>query len=135
MIWAHWVYIFGIVYPLVFYISDLLGNRADRCWSDNTKRKLRVKDDSFLRKIIPIKEGNIFKNGQLVDYRYYLYTTVLPVFIQGIIILLGLLVLIIHFIFGSFIPDLVFAITGGISICVCLAYQVIILTLSENLHL
>ena len=135
MIWVHWVYLIGIVYPLLFYIFDLFSFRYNGCWSDNTLKKLRVKDDSFLRKIIPIKEGKIYENGQFVYYRHYLYTTVLPVFIQSIIILLGLLVLIIHFIFGCFIPNSFFAITGGMSIGICLIYQVIIRTLSDDLHL
>ena len=132
--WVHWVYIFGIVYPMLFYISDLFGNNFDAHFSDDTKRKLRVPDDSFLRKIIPIKEGEVFRYGGR-GYRYFLYPRALALFIQSIILLLGLIALAIHFVLVPFIPDLVFFIIGATSIGICLVYMVLMSTASQLLSL
>ncbi len=47
--------------PWTLYFLDLLGNNFDAHFSKETLNKLRVKDNSILRKIIPLKEGNIIK--------------------------------------------------------------------------
>ncbi|MBQ9978496.1 MAG: hypothetical protein IJP20_01730 [Clostridia bacterium] len=126
-IWVHWEYIFGIVYPMLFYITDL-SSIHNEALSDETKRKWRVKDNSFLRKIIPIKEGKVLIDEVHWKYRYVLYPRVLPVFIQSIIIILGLIVLAIHFVFVPFIPDLVFFIIGITSIFTSLIHTGLMMT-------
>ena len=130
------MYLTGLVGPWIMYLSDLFGNNFDACFSENTKRKLRVKDNSFLRKIIPLKEGKIFnKKGEQCGYRYYLYPRVLALFIQSIILLLGLIAFAVHFLFVPFMPDSVFLVVGLTSLVVFAIYISIINTASQGLHL
>ena len=130
------MYLTGLVGPWIMYLSDLFGNNFDACFSENTKRKLRVKDNSFLRKIIPLKEGKIFnKKGEQCGYRYYLYPRVLALFIQSIILLLGMIAFAVHFLFVPFIPDSVFLVVGLTSLVVFAIYISIINTASQGLHL
>ena len=130
------MYLAGLVGPWIMYLSDLFGNNFDACFSENTKRKLRVKDNSFLRKIIPLKEGKIFnKKGEQCGYRYYLYPRVLALFIQSIILLLGLIAFAVHFLFVPFMPDSVFLVVGLTSLVVFAIYISIINTASQGLHL
>ena len=130
------MYLTGLVGPWIMYLSDLFGNNFDACFSENTKRKLRVKDNSFLRKIIPLKEGKIFnKKGEQCGYRYYLYPRVLALFIQSIILLLGLIAVAVHFLFVPFMPDSVFLVVGLTSLVVFAIYISIINTASQGLHL
>ena len=130
------MYLTGLIGPWIMYLSDLFGNNFDACFSENTKRKLRVKDNSFLRKIIPLKEGKIFnKKGEQCGYRYYLYPRVLALFIQSIILLLGLIAFAVHLLFVPFIPDLVFLVVGLTSFVIFVIYISIINTASQGLHL
>ena len=128
------MYLNGLVGPWVMYLSDLLGNNFDAHFSDETKRKLRVPDNSFLRKIIPIKEGKVLRYG-VWCYRYFLYPRALALFIQSIILLLGLIALAIHLLIVPFIPDLVFSIIGLTSLVIFVIYISIINTASQVLHL
>ncbi len=117
-------------------LSDLFGNNFDAHFSDDTLRKLRVKDDSFLRKIIPLKEGKLFnKKGEQYGYRYYLYPRVLALFIQSIIVLLGLIALAIHFLLVPFISNSAFLIIGLTSLGIWAIYISIINIASQGLHL
>ena len=130
------MYITGLVGSWMMYLSDLFGNNFDAHFSDDTKRKLRVKDDSFFRKIIPLKEGRRFnKKGVQYGYRYFLYPRVLALFIQSIIVLLGLIALAIHFLFLAFIPDSVFFVIGLTSLGIMAIYKSIINIASQVLHL
>ena len=108
------IYFCGLIFPWVFYLSDLLGNNFDAYFSEETRQKLRVKDESFLRKIILVKEGNITKRGEVVGYRYYLCPRVLALFIQSIIGIVGLVIATIHLIIVPFIPHIVLYIIGGV---------------------
>ena len=128
------MYLNGLVGPWVMYLSDLLGTNFDAHFSDETKRKLRVPDNSFLRKIIPIKEGKVLRYG-VWCYRYFLYPRALALFIQSIILLLGLIALAIHLLIVPFIPDLVFSIIGLTSLVIFVIYISIINTASQVLHL
>ena len=128
------MYLAGLVGPWVMYLDDLFGNHFDECFFDETKRKLRVKDNSFLRKIIPIKEGKVLRYG-VWCYRYFLYPRALALFIQSIILLLGLIALAIHLLIVPFIPDLVFFIVGITSFVIFAIYTSIINTASQRLHL
>ncbi len=129
------MYLNGLVGPWVMYLSDLLGNNFDACFSDETKRKLRVPDNSFLRKIMPITEGDVNRDGTPRLYRYFLYPRALALFIQSIILLLGLIALAIHLLIVPFIPDLVFFIIGITSFVIFAIYIFVINTASQGLHL
>lgn len=129
------MYLAGLVGPWVMYLSDLLGNNFDAHFSDDTKRKLRVPDNSFLRKIIPIKEGGFNRDGTPRIYRYFLYPRALALFIQSIILLLGLIALAIHLLVVPFIPDLAFFIIGLTSFVIFGIYISIMNIASQMLHL
>jgi hypothetical protein len=130
------MYFTGLIGPWIMYLSDLWGNSFDAHFSDDTLRKMRVKDASFLRKIIPLKEGKIFnKKGEQCGYRYYLYPRVLALFIQSIILLLGLIAFAVHFLFVPFIPDSVFLVVGLTSLVIFAIYISIINIASQGLHL
>ena len=129
------MYLAGLVGPWVMYLSDLLGNNFDAHFSDDTKRKLRVPDNSFLRKIIPIKEGGFNRDGTPRIYRYFLYPRALSLFIQSIILLLGLIALAIHLLVVPFIPDLAFFIIGLTSFVIFGIYISIMNIASQMLHL
>lgn len=129
-----WLYISGLVIPWIFYLVDILGNNFDAHFSNRTLKKLRVKENSFLRKVIPIKEGDIIKKGSVIGHRYYLYPRVLALFIQTIIILFGLILLLINFIV-LFIPNLILGVIGGILLCLWIIYTLIMSILSQGFHI
>ena len=129
------MYISGLILPWISYFLDLLGNNFDAHFSEQTLKRLRVKDNSFLRKIIPLKEGDIIKNGEVYGHRYYLYTRVIPLFIQSILLIVGLIILAINLIFVAFLPDFILGIIGGILHILCLIYTAIINILSQGFHI
>ena len=130
------MYLTGLIGPWIMYLSDLFENNFDAHFSDETLRKMRVKDNSFLRKTIPLKEGKIYnKKGEQYGYRYYLYPRVLALFIQSIILLLGLIAFAVHFLFVPFIPDSVFLVVGLTSLVIFAIYKSIINIASQGLHL
>lgn len=121
--------------PWVFYFFDLLGNNFDAHFSNNTLKRLTVSESSFLRKIIPLKEGDIVRNGQICGHRYYLYPRVLAVFVQSIILLIGLVMIAIHLIFLPFIPELILGLIGGILLGLWIIYTLIMCILSQGFHI
>ena len=130
-----WLYISGLLIPWIFYFLDLLGNNFDGHFSNKTLAFLRVKNDSFLRKVIPLKEGDIIRNGQVRGHRYYLYPRVLALFIQSIITILGLILLFIQLILVSFMPNVILGIIGGLLLGVWVIYTLIMCILSQGLHI
>ena len=80
-----WLFIGGLVIPWIFYFFDLLGNNFDSHFSSKTLKRLTVSKTSFLRRVIPLQEGDIVRKGQICGHRYYLYPRVLAVFIQSLI--------------------------------------------------
>lgn len=130
-----WLYISGLVFPWMFYVSDLLGNNFDAHFSVNTLKRLTVHENSFLRKIIPFKEGDIVRNGQVCGHRYYLYPRVIAVFIQSIILLIGLIMLAVHLIILPFIPDLILGIIGGLLLGLFMIYTFIMSISSQGFHI
>ena len=129
-----WLFISGLLIPFIFYFSDLLGNNFDAHFSKETLNKLRVKDSSFLRKIIPLKEGKIERNGQICGFRYYLYPRVLALYIQTIIILIGLILITINYILFPFIPDYIFGVLGGVLLGIWIVYTLLMCILSQGFH-
>ena len=50
-------FLIGVIIPIVAYINDMFfGNIHDASFSEKTLKRLTVKQDSILRKIIPFKE-------------------------------------------------------------------------------
>lgn len=130
-----WLFVFGLVYPWIFYFSDLLGNNFD-CWfSSKTLKRLTVSKTSFLRKVIPLREGEIVRKGKICNYRYYLYPRVLALFIRSLIILIGLIMLAIHLFLVPFIPNLIFGIVGGGLLGLWILYTLVMIILSQGLQI
>ncbi len=135
MNWYLFLYIAGLVFPLLFYVIDLYDNNFDAHFSEKTLKKLSVKENSIFKKIIPFKEGSIKKNGVVVRYRYLLYPRVYAFLIQSFILLIGLIVLLINFLVIEFMNDRCFMIVGMTSLGIWLVYTLMIGILSQGLHL
>lgn len=135
MNWYLLLYLVGLVFPLLNYLVDLNGNNFDAHFSDNALKKMRLKENSILKKLVPFKDGSIIKNGVEVGYRYLLYPRVLAYLIQLIIVFVGLVALLINFTIAEFINDYCMAIVGGISISIWVVYTLIINICSQGLHL
>ena len=135
MNWHLFLYIIGLVFPFLFYVTDLYENNFDSHFSENTLKKLRLKENSVLKKIIPFKQGSIIKNGVEVGYRYLLYPRVYAYLIQLIAILIGFIALLINYIIIEFMSHICFSIVGVILLGVWAIYTLIINTLSQGLHL
>ena len=125
----------GLVYPWIFYFHDLLGNSFDGYFSSKTLKRLTVSKTSFLRKVIPLREGEIVRKGKICGYRYYLYPRVLALFIRSLIILIGLIMLAIHLLLVPFIPNLIFGIVGGGLLGLWILYTLVMNILSAGLHI
>ena len=130
-----WLYVGGLVIPWIFYFFDLLGNNFDSHFSNKTLKRLTVSKTSFLRRVIPLREGDIVRKGQICGHRYYLYPRVLAVFIQSLIILIGLIMIVIHLLLVPFIPNLIFGIVGGGLLGLWILYTLIMSILSQGLHI
>lgn len=133
MVWIF--FISGLVFPWLSYFVDLWGNNFDAHFSDNTLEKLRVKDGSFLRRVIPFKEGDIVRNGYVYRHRYYLYPRVLALFIQSIIILIAVAIFLINTFVISFLSELVFLVVGGCLLGIWIIYTGIMNILSQGFHI
>ena len=130
-----WLYFGGLVIPWIFYFFDLLGNNFDSHFSSKTLKRLTVSKTSFLRRVIPLREGDIVRKGKICGHRYYLYPRVLAVFIQSLIILIGLIMIAIHLLLVPFIPNLIFEIVGGGLLGLWILYTLIMSILSQGLHI
>ena len=135
MNWYLFVYIIGLVFPLLFYVIDLYDNNFDSHFSENTLKKLNLKENSILKKLIPFKARNIIKNGVVVGYRYLLYPRVYAYLIQIIVIIVGIILLLINFTLVEFMNNICFMIIGAISLGIWCIYTLIISILSQGLHL
>ena len=135
MNWYLFVYIIGLIFPLFFYVSDLYDNNFDSSFSEKTLKKLNLKENSILKKLIPFKSGNIIKNGAVVGYRYLLYPRVYAYLIQIIALITGIILLLINFTLVEFMNNICFMIIGAISLGIWCIYTLIINISSQGLHL
>ena len=122
--WWTVIYITGVVGPWLLYFDDMRDNNFDAWFSDKTLRKLRVKDNSFLRKIIPFKEFGIV-DGQYQRIRYFLYPRAMALFLQSIFIILSVPMCLINQFLIKFMPSYIFGIFGASLLGVWIIYQVL----------
>lgn len=121
--------------PYFFLILDMWGNNFDAHFSDKTKEKLRVKDNSFLRKVIPFKEKDyVTKNGIVYGHRYFLKIRAIPLFVYSLLILVLLPLAIVN-IFMEFIPLVVELIFSIILLSYIILHEVIISICSQWLNI
>ena len=121
--------------PYFFLIFDMWGNSFDAHFSDKTKEKLRVNDNSFLRKVIPFKEKDyVTKNGYVYGHRYFLKIRAIPLFIYSLLVLVLLPLAIIN-IFIEFIPLVVAFIFSVILLSYIILHEIIISICSQGLNI
>ena len=127
--------LFSLIMPYFFLILDMWGNSFDAHFSDKTKEKLRVKDNSFLRKVIPFKEKDyVTKNGYVYGHRYFLKIRAIPLFIYSLLVLVLLPLAIIN-IFVEFIPLVVAFIFSVILLSYIILHEIIISICSQGLNI
>lgn len=127
--------LFSILCPFSSLVFDMWRNSFDAHFSDKTKKKLRVSDDSFLRKVIPFKEKDyVTKDGIVYGHRYFLKIRAIPLFVYSIFLLISLPLVIIN-IFVEFIPFIVELITSIVLITYIILHEIIISTCSQGLHI
>jgi|GEM_PF-3290624 len=130
-----WLFGSGLVIPWIFYFFDMLGNNFDAHFSHCTRNKLRVSDKSFLRKIIPLKEGEIMHQGRVIGYRYFLYIRAVPLFVQTVLIITSIPLFLIDVFVYDFMNNKVFGILGLVLIIIWVIHTVTINILSQGLHI
>lgn len=114
---------------------DMWGNNFDAHFSDRIKDKMRVKDKSFLRKIIPFKEKDyITKDGVVYGRRYFLKFRAIPLFVYTILLIILLPITLIN-IFIVFIPNDVMLFISILLFAYIILHEVIIGICSQILHL
>ncbi len=127
--------LFSLIIPYFFLVLDMWGNNFDAHFSDKTKEKLRVKDNSFLRKVIPFKEKDyVTKNGFVYGHRYFLKIRAIPLFAYSLLILVLLPLAIIN-IFVEFIPLVVAFVLSVILMSYIILHEVIISICSQGLNI
>lgn len=127
--------IFALILPYHFLILDMRGNNFDCAFSDKTKEKLRVKDNSFLRKVIPFKEKDyVSKDGVVYAHRYFLKIRAIPLFTYSLLFLILFPIFIVN-IFIEFIPFKVGLAITIILVCYIILHEVIISFCSQICHL
>ena len=128
-------FLFSLIIPYFFLALDMWGNNFDAHFSDKNKEKLRVNDNSFLRKVIPFKEKDyIAKNGIVYGHRYFLKIRAIPLFVYSLLILVLLPLAIIN-IFLEFIPIVVSLIFSIILLSYIILHEVIISICSQGLNM
>lgn len=127
--------LFSLIIPYLFLILDMWGNSFDAHFSDKTKEKLRVKDNSFLRKVIPFKEKDyVTKNGCVYGHRYFLKIRAIPLFVYSLLMLILLPLAIIN-IFKEFIPLVVAFVFSIVLLSYIILHEVIISICSQWLEI
>ena len=127
--------LFSLIMPYFFLIFDMWLNSFDAHFSDKTKEKLRVNDNSFLRKVIPFKEKDyVTKNGYVYGHRYFLKIRAIPLFIYSLLVLVLLPLAIIN-IFIEFIPLVVAFIFSVILLSYIILHEIIISICSQGLNI
>lgn len=127
--------IISICLDIAVNLQDLWYDTFAGDFSDQTVEKLRVKENSFLSKIIPFKIGPLIdKKGQEYSYRICLKTSAIPYFVSLIASFIIIPISIIDM-FIDFIPDIYFLIAGVLIVVIMLLRGAILRICSQVLHL
>ncbi len=97
-------------------------------FSDNTIKKLKVPNNSVLRKLV------IFKEGKMTNPPF-LYIRVIPYLIQLFIVTVSTILFFINQFAISFIPSIVFMIIGYGTTGFYIIYELVLIFLSRGLRL
>lgn len=110
------------------FINLIFGSQHDCFFSDNTIKKLKVPNNSVLRKLV------IFKEGKMTNPPF-LYIRVIPYLIQLFIVIVSTILFFINQFAISFIPSIVFMIIGYGTTGFYIIYELMLIFLSRGLRL
>lgn len=110
------------------FINLIFGSQHDCFFSDNTIKKLKVPNNSVLRKLV------IFKEGKMTNPPF-LYIRVIPYLIQLFIVTVSTILFFINQFAISFIPSIVFMIIGYGTTGFYIIYELVLIFLSRGLRL
>lgn len=113
--------------PILYYLMGIyLGDKNDSAFSDAALKKLTIKQDSILRKIIPYK-----KKGYICTT--YLYIRIIPFIIHVLLFVVLMIMLIVDQLLIDFINDSVYIyISAGVGI-IFMLYNFILAVLAKIL--
>lgn len=120
-------FIFILFIPILYYLMGIyLGDKNDSAFSDAALKKLTIKQDSILRKIIPYKKkGYIFTT--------YLYIRIIPFIIHVLLFVVLMIMLVVDQLLIDFINDNVYIyISAGMGI-IFMLYNFILAVLAKIL--
>ena len=119
-------FLIGIILPIVGYLNYMFfGNNHDGEFSEGTLKKLTVKQDSFLRKVMPFKE---IKGAVRPKY---LYIRIIPLVVHILVFLILMPVFAIDQLFINIMIDDIFGYIGLVSIVIFVLYNFTIAILSR----
>lgn len=119
-------FLIGIILPIVGYLIDMFfGNNHDGEFSEGTLKKLTVKQDSFLRKVMPFKE----MKGAVRPK--YLYIRIIPLLVHILVFLILMPVFAVDQLFINIMIDDIFGYIGLVSIVIFVLYNFTIAILSR----
>ena len=119
-------FLIGVILPIVGYLNDMFfGNNHDGEFSKRTLKKLTVRQDSFLRKIMPFKEikGSVRPK--------YLYIRIIPLIVHILVLLVIMPIFAIDQLLTNIMIDDVFGYIGIISVTVFILYNFIVAILAR----
>ena len=110
------------------FINLVFGSQHDCYFSDNTLKKLKVPNNSFLRKLVIFKEGKMTKPP-------FLYIRVIPYLIQLFVVIVSTVLFIINQFSIRFIPSNIFMVIGYGTAGLYVIYELVLIFLSRGLKL
>ncbi|MGI6359596.1 MAG: hypothetical protein ACOX02_00950 [Acholeplasmatales bacterium] len=129
MDWVILLYIAGVIIPWLNTVYLIYVSIDSYSFSNNVLKKIIVKENSKLRKIIPFKESYIYKKTKIVGYRYLIYPYAFYLLFQTIFLIVSLILLIIDYFFIPFISKT----TILIIILIAITTQVLFVIYMEKL--
>lgn len=111
-------FIIGVILPIIGYLNDMFfGNNHDGEFTEGTLKKLTVRQDSFLRKIIPFKEikGSVRPK--------YLYIRIIPLVVHILVLVIIIPIFAIDQLLANIMIDDVFGYIGIVSTAVFVLYN------------
>ena len=120
-------FIFLFFIPILYYLMGIyLGDKNDSAFSDATLKKLTIKQDSILRKIIPYK-----KKGYICTT--YLYIRIIPFIIHVLLFVVLMIMLAVDQLLIDFINDKVYVYIATIIGIIFMLYNFILAVLAKIL--
>lgn len=123
-------FLIGVIIPIVGYLNDMFfGNIHDASFSEQTLKRLTVKQDSFLRKVMPFKEikGSVCPK--------YLYIRIIPLVVHVLLVFTIVPIFAIDQLSANIMIDDAFGYIGIVSTAVFVLYNFTLAILARVLKL